>query len=101
MEFFLLTVGACFLTVGVFFLTVGIFSYNWNSFAYNGKVCLRSSSMDCKQRSSTAIKKAPIVNKKASPRAKSCKVRESRSKSSKFPHEMRFMEKGCFAGCDT
>ena len=36
-------------------------------FAYSGKVCLRSTSVHCKQRSSTVSKKPPTVTKKASP----------------------------------
>ena len=36
-------------------------------FACDGKVCLRSTSADCKQRSSTVSNKARAVSKKASP----------------------------------
>ena len=38
------------------------FSYNWSFLAYSGKVRLRSTSSDCKQRSSTVSRKAPILS---------------------------------------
>ena len=51
---------------GSFLLTNGPF------LAYSGKALLRSTVMDCKQRSSTVSNKAPTVSKKASPLKKSC-----------------------------
>ena len=74
-EAFLLTIWSSLLTVVHFSFsayTRSFFTYNWSScwssFACNGIVCLiRSSSVDCKQRSSTVSKKAPTVSRKASP----------------------------------
>ena len=42
-------------------------TYNWSFFAYSGKVLLMRALTDCKRRSLTVSKKAPTVNKKASP----------------------------------
>ena len=46
-----------------------LFCLQLSFFAYNGKVFLRSTSTDCKQRSSTVSKKAPTVSRKAAPLA--------------------------------
>ena len=52
-----------------FFFTYSFsfFTYSWSFFAYSGEVCLISTLRDCKQRSLTVSKKAPIVSKKATP----------------------------------
>ena len=55
--------GAVLLTVDNF----SFFAYSWSFLAYSGKVRLIRALRDCKQRSSTASKKAPTVSKKASP----------------------------------
>ena len=41
----------------LFYLQVELFAYSSSFFARNGKVCLKSPSTDCKQRSSTVSKK--------------------------------------------
>ena len=73
---FLLTIGSFLLAaelfclqlcLGAFLLTIEPFYLQLSFFACSGKACLRSSSTDCKQRSSTVSKKAPTVSKKASP----------------------------------
>ena len=51
----------------LFNLRFELFCLQLSFFAYSGKVCLRSTSTDCEQRSSTASKKPRAVNKKASP----------------------------------
>ena len=60
--------GALLLTIGAFLLTVRAFCLQLSFFAYNGKVYLRSTSTDCKHRSSTVSKKAPTVRTQASPK---------------------------------
>ena len=63
-----LYLGAFWLTVWVFFAySSSFFCLQLSFFSCNGKVCLRSTSTDCKQRSSTVSKKAPTASKKASP----------------------------------
>ena len=57
---FLLTIGAIFLTTGALILQLKLFCLQWESM-------LRSSSMDCKQGSSTASKKARTGSRQASP----------------------------------
>ena len=42
-------------------------AYSFNFFAFSGNVRLRSTSMDCKQRSSTVSKEAPTVGKNIPP----------------------------------
>ena len=51
------------------FLTysLGFLAYSWSFFTYTGKVCLTSTSTDCKQRSPTVRTKTPTVSKRASP----------------------------------
>ena len=51
------------LTILAFLLTIGAFSLPIQLLAYSEKVCLRSTSTDCKQRSSTVSKKTPAVSK--------------------------------------
>ena len=50
-----------------FVYSFSFFSYSWSFLAYSGKVCQIRALRDCKQRSLTVSKKAPTVNKKASP----------------------------------
>ena len=81
---FVLTVGSFLLTVELFHLQLCLLAFylrleffftyswtflacSWSSFAYNEKVCLRSTFMYRKQRSSTVSKEAPIVSKKLHP----------------------------------
>ena len=73
---FLLTIGSFLLTVEFFdlqlfrsFLTYSwsLFTHNLSFFTYSGQLLLISTLTDCKLRSSTVSKKAPTVNKTASP----------------------------------
>ena len=64
---FSLTVRAVFLTVQAFLLTIELLCLQLSFFAYSGKVCIRSPSTDCKQRSSTVSKEAPTVSRKLPP----------------------------------
>ena len=69
---FLLTAvvfGSSFAYIFSFFTYSSSFSpFQLSFFAYSGKVCLRSTSTDCKPRSSTVSKKAPTVSKKGFPK---------------------------------
>ena len=62
-EFFCLQLclGALLLTIRAFYLQFELFCLQLSFFAYGGKVYLRSTSTDCKQRSSTVSKKAPTL----------------------------------------
>ena len=57
----------CFSHFEGFNLQFELFCLQLSFFAYCGKVCLSSTSTDCKQRSSTVSKKHPTVSKKTSP----------------------------------
>ena len=52
------------------YLEFELFCLQLSFFAYSGKVCLRSTSTDCKQRSSIVSKKAPTASKTSFPRFK-------------------------------
>ena len=73
---FLLTVGGILLTAehlclqlcfGTFWLTIGAFLLTVELLCLQWELRLISTSIDCKQRSSSASRKAPIASKKASP----------------------------------
>ena len=69
---FLLTIGSFLLRVETLLLTVvfgRFFAYNWSFSTYSGKVyvCVRGTSPDCKQRSSTVSKKLQLWVKKLPP----------------------------------
>ena len=59
-----------------FYSQFELFCIQLSFFAHNGKVFLRSSSADCKQRSSTVSEKAPTVGKTAPPRRKWCRAKK-------------------------